>query len=232
MASGYTLGAYWPARREPIEACASRLGKLLVGLGNADPVLSKWYETGETREDALKRRAQPDDSGYLLDLLHRGRSRRDVGGEVIEDLGLSAHVWNAANKGRAASLSVRCGLYSERLSNCVVLTLPEDLGELAAADHMAGALAVVATAWEPAWAGVISDKAMAKRRLHGHRPFVDWMIYVPFRIRQVPAPSSVLELPGPGSIAIVQPHPPSADNPGDLDRIARVQALVDEIAPA
>jgi hypothetical protein len=95
---------------------------------------------------------------------------------------------------------------------------------------MARALSVISEAWNPEWAGVMSLDAMNSRNFSAKRPFVDWMIYVPARISEVPAPSSVKQLPGLGSIVVVQPTPPSAEDQQELARIRLIDELVQKVS--
>jgi hypothetical protein len=168
--------------------------------------------------------------------LERGRNRRDIGREVIDELGFNVGLWSGPAADREVGLSIQCGLYWKStnpgvsLSNNVVLTLPKRLEDLGSAENMAKVLSVVATAWEPAWAGVMSRDAMNARDFDADRPFVDWMTYVPSRISEVPAPSSVQQLPGHGSIVVVQATPPSGSEPHELARIRQIDELVQKAA--
>jgi hypothetical protein len=235
MNSRYFLGAYWPSRRESIVECADRLAKFLSALADCDPDLATWYEQGGARKGASELRARIEDKDYLLDLLDRGRSKRDVGRDVIEELGFRVGLWNGGSGDRESGLSITCGLYWESanpnagLSNSVVLQLPKSLGTLSEAKNMARVLTVVAEAWEPAWAGVLSRAAMRARNFDPALPFVDWMAYVPSEIDQVPSPSTVLRLAGLGSIIVVQTTPPSIDNPEELTRIRRIDEILRKV---
>src|SRR5579862_4397262 len=219
MPSGYILGAYWPARRESITQCCDRLADFMSELAQCDPALEIWHELVESPKQRPGRRVDIKDRPILMKLLEEGRNRRDIGGEVIEELGFHFGLWNGADDDKAAGLSITCGLYwksptpNVSLSNCVVLDLPRNLGELSRAENMSKVLSVTAGAWQPAWAGVMSWDAMNARNFSGKHTFVDWMTYVPVSIGEVPAPSSVQQLPGGGSIVAVQPTPPSGGDP-------------------
>jgi hypothetical protein len=235
MNSRYMLGAYWPPRQESIEECCDRLDKFLTELAECDPVFATWYERGRSRKEASKKRVAIGDRDYVLDLLNRGRNRRDIGRDVIEELGFRVGLWNGLSEEKEVGLSITCGLHwmssnpSASLSNCVVLTLPKSLGELSKAENMARTLAVVAEAWEPAWAGVMSRDAVNTRNFDAIHPFVDWMTYIPSTISEVPAPSSVHQLPRLGSIVIVQLTPPSGE-PGELVRIRQIEEILQNAA--
>src|SRR3989442_863361 len=96
MTSRYMLGAYWPARQESIEECGNRLGRFLTELAMCDPVFAIWCERGRSRKEASERHVAVEDRHDLLDLLDRGRNRRDVGRDVIDELGFNVGLWNGA----------------------------------------------------------------------------------------------------------------------------------------
>jgi Immunity protein 52 len=229
--SSFFVGAYWSSRKESIEQCSDRLGKFFVALAASDPGLATWFEKGRSRKQAVETSAVIRDQSYLLGLLDRGRNRRDVGSTVIEELGFQAGLWNGRSGGKAAGLSITCGLYwtspnpDAGLSNCVTLDLPEDLGELNQAGRMSGVLAAVARAWEPDWAGVMSRDSMNARAFDANAPFVDWMVYVSRRIDGVPPPSSVVQLES-GSLIIVQPEPPGVTRTADQENIRRIESIL------
>jgi len=231
MTRRYMLGAYWAARKESVEQCADRLHVFLADLATCDPALATWYERGRSRKEALEKRADVGDQNYLLSLLDRGRNRRDIGRTVIEELGFGGGLWNGGKEGKEAGLSVKCGLYwaspksNASMSNCVILDLPEDLGELNQTGRMARVLVAAARAWEPDWAGVMSKNAMSERAFNAKVPFVDWMVFVPRKISGAPSPSSVVELRGLGSLVIVQPVAPSGD-PEELPRIHQAEKAI------
>ncbi len=234
MSDQLFLGAYWPARRETIEQCADRLGSFVAELAVCDSRLESWCEKGRSRKQALKSRADVQNRSYLVSLLDRGRCRRDVGRAVIEDLGFRVGLWNAGNGGDIASLNVTCGLFwsspdpNSSVSNCVALDLPEHLGELRNAQHMARALGAVARAWDPDWAGVMSKDRMATRGFDASIPFVDWMLYVSKRlipgVPRLNAPAVVQQLEELGSIIIAQDEPPVDSDSEHLQGVERVLA--------
>ena len=235
MSSRYIVGAYWPSRQESLDECSDRLGIFLRQLEGCDPIFGSWRERGRSRREALEQRIDANDQARLHELLERGRNRRDVGREIIDELGFNVGMWSASGD-RDVGLSIQCGLYwksenqNTSLCNSVTLTLPKTLGGLGRAEKMAEILSIVAAAWEPAWAGVMSRDAMNTRDFDARRPFVDWMTYIPSRISEVPAPSTVQQLPGQGSIVVVQPMPPSGGEPQELARIWQIDQLVQKAA--
>lgn len=126
MPSDHILGAYWPARRELIMQCCDRLAGFMGELAQCDPALEFWYELVELPKQRPGKRVDIKDRPSLMKLLEGGRNRRDIGGEVIEELGFHFGLWNGADDDRATGLSITCGLYwksptpNVSLSNCVV----------------------------------------------------------------------------------------------------------------
>jgi immunity protein 52 of polymorphic toxin system len=228
----YMLGAYWDARKESIEQCADRLRRFFGDLVTCDPSLETWYERGASRKQASAKRASLDDQNYFLGLLNRGRHRRDVGNLVREELGFHLGLWNGGENGKEAGLSITCGSYwvsstpGVDVGNCVVLDLPESLGQLNQPERMARVLGAVARAWEPKWGGVMSRDAMQAKAFNAKIPFVDWMVFVPQKVTGVYPPSSIMELEGVGSIVIVQPTAPLGVDSEEMSRIHRVEKAI------
>jgi hypothetical protein len=188
----HKLCAYWQPRKESIHACGDRLGRFLTALSACDPVFAAWYERGASRRKGKQAEIDFKNEAHLLDLLDRGRNRRDVGKEVMEDLGFRVGLWNGGKSAKMAGLSVTCGLYATVAGlggNCLILDLPEDLGDLQQSERMASVLTLAATSWEPDWAGVFSVGAMNKRVYNPAVPFVDWMVYVSHKL--APAPLAI-----------------------------------------
>jgi hypothetical protein len=231
--SGFFVGGYWAARKESIEQCAERLSRFFADLAACDPSLTTWYERGRSRQQAAEQRAEVRDENYLRNLLDRGRNRRDVGRTVIEELGFRTGLWNGGDENKAIGLNITCGLYwtspnpSASMSNSVTVDLPENLGELKQSERMAGVLAAVARAWEPDWAGIMSRDAMSARAFNAKVPFVDWMVFVPRKIDNVPAPSSLIRLEK-GSLIVVQPDPPVATDTEAQNSIRKIEDILQQ----
>ena len=232
MSIQFFLGAYWRARRESIEQCTDRLYRMFSGLCSCDETLATWYAKGRSRTQALQNRVHVGNRDDLLRLLDRGRNRRDTDKSVIEELGFDIALWNGAAAGREADVSLCCGLYTPNpnLGNCVALSLPEDLGKLRRSERTADVLAAVVAAWEPDWAGVMSNEAMNARQFDARVPFVDWMLYLSNRlapqIQHLPQLAVARNVDGLGSIIVVQSEPPNPANPEDVRNIERVEAAL------
>ncbi len=226
-----TLGAYWTARKESAEECAERLSSFLSELAATDSALSVWYEKAKSKREATQAKLDVGCVKALTDLLERGQNRRDVGGDVIADLGFHVGIWNGERSLKAASLSVTCGAYSstQQFGNNVLLDLPEDLGSLEQPERMQKVLAATAKAWEPDWAGVYSLDATNNRAFSPTAPLVDWMVYL--SREEFPAPPaeqamSVTQINDLGTLIVVSEHPCRPDDPSHQARVAAIESSI------
>jgi hypothetical protein len=225
----YFLGAYWSARRESIDECADRLLRFFAALTPCDPSLAQWFKLGRSRRQALQHSVDVADRKSLRELLERGRHWTDFDKRLIDDLGFSLALWNGADTSTSAQLTSLCGSYCDTAVNNVVLLLPHVLGRLSNAGRMRAVLAAAATAWEPDWAGIMSDDATATRRRDKRAPFVDWMLYVNHKwlpkVPQLAPPASSERLAG-GTLIVVQPEVPDPSNEVHLENIRRVETAL------
>lgn len=225
----YFLGAYWPARKESLHECSDRLRQFFAELVQCDPAFSQWYERAGSKSAALKRRADVHDIDYLRKLVRRGRHWTDIPRRVMKDLGVSFGLWNGLDEPKALGLNITCGSYVERLSNCVVLYLPDDLGALHSSQRVRTVLEATVKAWEPNWAGVMSHAAMDARPFQANEPFVDWMLFVSAEwLPTAPTldPPAIAERFEDGTIIVVQDEPPDPRNPVHVDNIERVNSVL------
>jgi hypothetical protein len=147
----YTVGAYWGQRKESRLACASRVSVFLQALAAQDAALSRWYKPLASRKERL--RELPHDVDGLLSLLEV--NRRDIGREVIVELGFYFFAWNGWKADMPASLSVGCGAFSPFGSNNAVVSFdPEASPTL---DLLQGILRAAVTAFDPEDGVVVSD---------------------------------------------------------------------------
>jgi hypothetical protein len=229
------LGAYWGPRAESVERCAVRFHEFLTGLQKCDESFSRWYERKSSQNKSLQSPIIVPDLEGLANVLMRGQNRANVARTVAEDLGFQVGLWNGETSSKYSSCSLQCGLYwkskspESSLGNCVVLDLPAELSDLSNHQIMSQALAATIKAWEPDWAGVVSEASMQTRKFDVREPFVDWIVYVPHKVQGLGEPSVVSELQGYGSIIIVQPSPPVAENMESQLAISRVETALRRI---
>jgi hypothetical protein len=110
-------------------------------------------------------RELPSDVDGLLPLLEE--HRRDIGGEVIVELGFEFSAWNGWKTDIPASLSVSCGAFSHIAPNCVVVSFDPEASP--ALDLLQGILRAAVVAFDPE-DGVVVSKAT--RLTHPSLPFL------------------------------------------------------------
>ena len=226
MARRFILGGYWLARSERVEKCAEDVGSFLARLSSIAPVFADWYETGRSRKDALERKVDIRNLQKLEALLLKGRIKRDVGGDIIKELGFNVDLWNGASRdGSEASVSIHCGSSTSRVGNYVVVDLPALSADWV--DRAYELLEATAEIWVPDWAGIMSSQAMQQRSPGSKRPVLDWMVYVPRAIKSVPAPARVESLGQLGSIVVLQPDLPGEDTAGRSALVQEIEGLLD-----
>jgi hypothetical protein len=148
----HIVGTYWGQRKESRQICASRISVFLQALAAQDAALSRWYRLLASRKKPL--REWPRDVDGLLPLLEV--NRRDIGGEVMVELGFYFSAWNGWNADLPASLSVGCGAFSPVVGNCALVSFdPEASPTL---DLLQGILRAAMTAFDPE-DGVVVSKA-------------------------------------------------------------------------
>lgn len=164
------------------------------------------------------------DTQVIRNLLNKGRNRKDIGGEIINELGYSLRIWNGGDGvGNESNLSITCGGYSNFNKNKILLEFEADLYADKGNEEGLMLLRALAESWEPEWAGLMSRSAMQAREFGASRfPFVDWMVYVPSVLPLPPQPSRLIQVEGLGSIIVVQPDPPQV---GDLDAASRITVV-------
>ena len=228
----YKLCAYWKARKETVQACADRLAQFLAALSGCDAVFATWYKRGMSRRKAKQVETDFKNRDCLLDLLEQGRNRKDIGKEVIEELGFHIGIWNGGKSTKMVGLDVTCGLYATTAGlggNSVVINLPEELGDLRSSERMANVLVAVAMSWEPDWAGVFSLEAMSTRNFNPAVPFVDWMLYVSHKLvpkSDVLEPSLVKPVDDIGTIVVVEQDSMKVDNLAHLEKVRMIETAI------
>jgi hypothetical protein len=175
----FYLGAYWGNRRESALQCGERLARCVARLGGVDAVLGGWFR--RARSKAAARTPVDLDPESLGGLFAQGRDRRDVDGEVIEELGFSVGLWNRATP--AVGLSATAGAYPSfpGVVNSFLLEFPPPEGEALRLYEPGAAQAIfdaVVEAWEPAWATWTSNSLRDAQDAAPREPVVGWLTYL------------------------------------------------------
>ncbi len=176
----FYLGAYWGHRQESSRHCAERLTAFLGRLGEVDESLATWFRRGGSK--AAAKTPVELDSESLDRLLLQGVNRRDVGGQVIEELGFSFGLWNRNRP--AVGLSGTVGAYPSfsGVLNSIVLDVPPPDDEAAARLYepavAAAILDAVVEAWIPDWATWTSPSLRNVQDVAAREPVLGWMTYL------------------------------------------------------
>jgi hypothetical protein len=232
MFEWYYVGGYWGSRKETALECARRAELFFHMLARCDPTFVQWYRRGrgfprELPGYPVRPEAQEWEQLFLL-----GRNRTDVGKEVIERLGFSAHVWNA--KKDPSRVKFNCGGYSLAGGlNSSVFRPPQEgpaAERILIAPVLAQVLTSMATAWNPDFAVATSIEMgdLIEKRKGEVR--VGWLTYLSRRLGKVPplpAPVRIEPVGTLGWLLVLSPEPMTASNPEHVAFTARVRELLD-----
>ena len=179
MDEPFYLGAYWGARRESADACATRLADCLARVRPCSALLGGWRTKPGRSGDGVA--TDGADVDLVRDLLLAGVNRRDADGSAMSELGFSLGLWNGENE-TPVGLSVTCGSWTQAVGvmNSFVLDLPagaeaEQLYELETALCL---MRAAATAWDPDWATLTSYEIADALDARPREPSVGWITYL------------------------------------------------------
>lgn len=172
------MAAYWGPRMESAEECAGRASMFLESLSSLSDDFRGWRLPERSRADAFLNSPLVWDARRLEELFLKGRNRRDIGGESIDELGFRISVWNGKSGDETASLTMKCGLYSDvpGVSNVVLIKIPPRF-DVHSTAQITLLLDSVIMAWSPEWAVVASQSSMTEHA-DQHRPFLDQALYI------------------------------------------------------
>ena len=140
------LALYWPARKDPFEACVERATQTLGNLGRVG--FARFRRLGRRNADALVFEPTRDN---VAELLRRGVNRNDVDRQPIPDLGWRLSLWSGGSDGESFSFGLHCGCYSKWVGNNVLVEFPYS-GPLVLANQLEDARAVYTALlglWKP-----------------------------------------------------------------------------------
>ena len=175
----FYLGAYWGSRQESVEQCGHRLASCLGRLSEIDEAFESWFRRG-VRKTAAKTPVELDVES-LSGLLAQGVNRRDVGGDVIEELGYSVGLWNRARPAVGFSATVGAHPSFMGVLNSVVFDFPRPEAEALRLyePRVAGAVIdAVVESWEPNWATWTTHAWRSAQKVASREPVVGWMTYL------------------------------------------------------
>jgi hypothetical protein len=228
----YYVGAYWGPRKETALECARRAELFFHMLARCDPSLAQWYHAGRGSPRELPGWPVRPEVEELEKFLLKGRSRTDVGKEVIEDLGFMRVMWNA--KEGATDLGLRCGKYSPWGGPNYCLLNPPRQGaareRLLRVPVLTEVLTSMATAWDPDYAMASSNEMVDLVEKEGGEVRVGWLTYLSRRLGSLPplpAPVRIEPVGALGWLLTLSPEPMTASNPEHVAFTVRVRELLD-----
>lgn len=149
------VGVYWGPRRESRQSCADRISALLHALETQDGALSTWFKKVASRKAALV--SLPIDADRIGPVLKT--SRRDVGHDVIPELGFRFTAWTGPQSASPATLAATCGAHDRTVVNHVVLSFSREASP--APDLLRQILAASVKAFDPDDGVVSSSELLA-----------------------------------------------------------------------
>jgi hypothetical protein len=229
MTERYYAGVYWPARIESAEECARRSVTFFRLLSECDEIYARWFEQGDSVEEALQHEFTPD---YATFLRFFQREENQLGQD-----GFSFGAWTGhAEDGRGGMVHLTCGDASGAYPNCCLLSLPRTDVEpegprVVAAPVLVNVLRAMVLAWEPLFGVIATDEFRAALRPKREpRGFTGWLTYLS-RVRgavpPLPPPVRVEPLEDKGMLIILAPERLSASNPEHLSLGRKVEEVLD-----
>jgi hypothetical protein len=232
MQEDYYLGAYWGPRKETALECARRAELFFHMLARCDPTLTQWYGPGRGFPRELPGWPLRPELKELEAFFLKGRSRTDVGREVIEDMGFLQMVWNA--KKEATKLHLTCGGYSPWGGPNSCLLNPPRQGavreRLLRAPVLTEVLTCMVTAWDPDFAMATSHEMRHRVQKQVEEVDVGWLTYLSRRLGRLPplpAPVRIEPVGKLGWLLTLSSEPMTASNPEHVALTARVRELLD-----
>lgn len=229
---GCSLGAFWGARQESVDACAERASAFLTRLSACDRIFAHWFERARSPMQAFEG-AQGPDHDVLTKLLLKGRNRTDVGRNVLEDLGFSLSLWNGVKDDGDTRLGVSCGVYSPWNHNSCVIELPERVPaaeRVLTVETLTCVVRATVSSWEPDWAWVVSNTHLGLLELVDLKPNVGWLLYLAAargEIPKLPPPARVVPIEGHGNLIVVTEERFSAKHPEHVEAASLVAEILE-----
>lgn len=229
MTESYYAGIYWPARLESAEECARRSVTFFRLLSQCDEIYARWFQQGDSVEEALQREFTPDYATFL-------RFFQQEENQLGKD-GFSLGAWTGhAEDGRGGMVNLTCGDASGAYPNCCLLYLPWSEVEpegprVVAAPVLVNVLRAMVLAWEPLFGVIATDEwRWALRPKRDPRGFTGWLTYLSRtrgEVPPLPPPVRTEPVEDKGTLIVLAPERLSASNPEHLSLGRRVQEVLD-----
>ncbi|WP_370645285.1 immunity 52 family protein [Corallococcus sp. EGB] len=227
----FFVSAYWGARKESPEACASRAAVLLEALADCDPLLDHWYKSIRSRKGTKKLSLMPPDVSVLTDLFRQGTNRE--GGRIFEELGFMLWINNGGAPSDYASLRLRCGDYAGTSPNSCFLSLPFDgptAERVLTPSVLESVMRGMVAAWEPDWTVAMSDAHQEMDDPDNKtNAWVGWLTYFSKQrgtVPPLPAPVRIEPVEDKGTLIVLTPERFTVANPEHMALARRVRELL------
>jgi hypothetical protein len=224
--SGSFIGAYWNARDDSLDVCATSLARFIASIATVSPILTDWRPKA-ARKALASRAATLKSLDDLHAVLALGASRRDVDEEVIAELGWRCGLWNGRNGEAACSISVRCGCVAESIANSCVLNFARGIPvAFPSVGHATRLIEMMVGAWAPDRVTVTSVSLLdAVGAVVGQDPdpIAGWVDYFSPTFSRAPWWDGLAVETRPlaeGMIVVALDHPPSPEDVEDVRRLA------------
>lgn len=116
--STYFVGIYWGARSEDKLSCAKRVASFLLEVTDISDGALRWYKKATSKKAALT--SLPKSSDELAS--HLKPQLRDIGSDVMCELGFGFAAWTGPDSSIIASLGMTVGASSAAVRNSVVVS--------------------------------------------------------------------------------------------------------------
>jgi hypothetical protein len=120
MKESFSITCHWGARQQNTEELAMLIEQTLkeLRLINSE-YFGRWFKKGYSVKEALQEELELSYS-YILPLVKKAKNKQ------FEDLGIVEGFWNGLLDIKASDITFRCGSFSKRVGNSIVLQLPYD----------------------------------------------------------------------------------------------------------
>ena len=183
------MSVYWGKREESATECARRLSDYLSQLSAQHPQLGSWYQRGSTRKSA-SRGASINSYTFedLVAFVSKGAHKKDIGREVMKELGYHFGGWNKLPNESAMGLSITCGLFANTSTNVVIMNLPMNWDSVGLTDaRLKNLLVLTAEIWDADWGGAFNSHNEAWLSRPNNDPYLDKMLWLrhgnPFTVK-------------------------------------------------
>ncbi len=160
MSNSFILGAYWGSRSESLNEVKLKVTKTLEGLSQIDNQFTSWYETGASREKALKRKVDPSDNNFIEKLCLQQVKKGELNEQSLSKMGFLFSLWTGHGNNESSSITFIVGSSSKWLTNSCVVSIPSTgvaRERLLKSQKAKSIISLLVEIWAPDYAVLTSD---------------------------------------------------------------------------